>query len=136
VIYRKFFPELIQITPFHTLINYRVGHRNCMPDNSFYDLFGSKANLSDGSVSEYIASCQVWQGVLGMLPNRRGIFASIRESRDTQIRDTNQALGLDQARWLICHTAVELDTVYLKERALALLADQSLISLPSEPVCC
>ena len=135
-IYRKFFPDFIQITPFRTLINYRVGHGNCIePTNSFHDFFGSKI-ISDGSVSAYIACSQVLQGVLGMLPNGLGIFASIGEPSDIRIRDSNEVFALDQARWLIYHSFIGLDTIYLREKALALLEDQSLISLPSEPVRC
>jgi hypothetical protein len=133
-VYRKHFPAFIQVTPFRTLIHYRAGHATyTTPENIFHDFFGSRVSISDESVSHHISVSQVWQGVLGMLPNRCGFFASIRGPSERRIRD-NQASALDQARWLIYRSFSVLDATKVREKALNVLADRSFISIPSEPV--
>ena len=131
-IYRKHFPALIQVTTFKTLISYGGGH----PTNAnIFHNFGSRISISDESVSRYIEVSQVWQGALRMLPNRCGIFASIKGLSDRQKRG-NHAFALDQARWMIRRSFTGLDAAKVDEEALNLLVDRSFIAFPPEPVCC
>ncbi len=131
-VFRKHFPAFIQATPFQTLIHY-AGHAIQTPKNMFHVFFGSKVSVSDESVSHHIMVSQVWQGVLGMLPNKCGFFASIRGPSERQIRD-NQASALDQARWLVYRSFVGLDAIKVREKALNILMIRSFIVISSEPV--
>ena len=130
-IYRKHFPAFIQATPFKTLIAYGGGHPTHV--NVCHNFFGSRVSISDESVSRYIEVSQVLQGALRMLPNRCGIFASIKGQSDRQIR-SNQAFALDQARWMISRSFTQFDAAKVGDEALDLLVDQSFIALPPEPV--
>lgn len=133
-VYRKHFPAYIQVTPFPTLIYYKAGHTtHAAPNNAFHDFFGSRVVTSDESVSRHIGVSQVWQGVLGMLPNMCGFFGSIRGPSDKQMRD-GRASALDRARWLIYRSFVGLDATKVRGEALNMLRDRSFMSIPFEPV--
>ena len=107
-IYRKHFPDLINLGTVTSPANKQGGHSQDTSDKNYGLMVGPLCNLklTDQTIDQFMGVSHCWQALLGLLPpdpkTQKALYKTLYKTTDMKTRVT-RLIAMDVVRGAICH---------------------------------